>query len=171
MTISSVDVVSRPESGQGGGSGNETTSTEVAKLRKELRVQNQKFELLLKAKEAAEKKYKSDYKKWRSFKQWILDQSDHGKALRERLNEEKLDISIGSSPMPSSAGSRMNAFTPRTGVGLSKPTTGKTRGEGSLSDSECVQSGHTRRESLSSCSPLRAQVTSARTSRPGADGE
>ena len=114
------------------------SSTEVTRLKKVLRIQNEKYDMLLRAKEAAEKKYKADYKKWRSFKKWMLGQSDHEKSLREGLEEYQLDLSFGSSPFPSSAGSRRSPFDSKPHAGPSRILTSRARTECSLSDSEGV---------------------------------
>lgn len=114
------------------------SSSEIAKLRKDLEAQRLKYDTLLKAKEASEKKYKADYKKWRAFKKWILGQTEHGTALQECLNDGQLDVSFGTSPPPSSATSMRSPFLSRSKAASPNILAREVRQEGSLSDLECL---------------------------------
>ncbi|EJD03991.1 uncharacterized protein FOMMEDRAFT_106370 [Fomitiporia mediterranea MF3/22] len=69
-----------------------SSPTDERDLRTELRVLSRKYDALVVAKKAAEKKYKDDYRRWKSFKSWLLNKSKHAKALRAQIAEEKLDF-------------------------------------------------------------------------------
>ncbi|KAH8120283.1 DNA repair protein endonuclease SAE2/CtIP C-terminus-domain-containing protein [Phellopilus nigrolimitatus] len=57
-------------------------------LRLQLNALSLKYDALLNAKENAEKKYKEDYMKWKSFKSWLFTKSKHGQALRAQFDDE-----------------------------------------------------------------------------------
>lgn len=55
---------------------------------KEIESLSRKYDALLASKRKAEQKYKEDYRKWRSFKKWLMSKSTHPSSLRSRIQED-----------------------------------------------------------------------------------
>lgn len=57
-------------------------------VRRQFESLSRKYDALLSSKLQAERRYKDDYKKWRSFKKWLMTKSKHAGSLRAQLEKD-----------------------------------------------------------------------------------
>lgn len=77
------------------GSNTHDTSTlllKISSLQAELSHLQHRYDALLAAKERAAERYKTDYKKWRTVKQWLCESSDCGKEVHPLLKDSNYDV-------------------------------------------------------------------------------
>ncbi|PAV22350.1 DNA repair endonuclease SAE2 ctip carboxy-terminal [Pyrrhoderma noxium] len=76
-----------------------TSSSEVFELQAKLKLMTDKYDKLLATKEAAERKYNHDSKKWKEFKSWLFKTVFKGGSLPDG-HPEFPDVSFNASPHP-----------------------------------------------------------------------
>ncbi|KAG1832807.1 DNA repair protein endonuclease SAE2/CtIP C-terminus-domain-containing protein [Suillus variegatus] len=77
------------------GSNTHDTSTlllKISSLQAELSHLQHRYDALLAVKERAAERYKTDYKKWRTVKQWLCESSDCGKEVHPLLKDSNYDV-------------------------------------------------------------------------------
>lgn len=70
-------------------SGNQSLVKQVDKLQEELDTLRKRYDELKEAKDRAALRYKEDYRKWKTFKQWFDEDTERDEEVRRTLKKDE----------------------------------------------------------------------------------